>query len=431
MADRLIPKPKRSISISKPKPQSKPLPPKPKPKPLPPKPKPRVKVKAQAQAQPLPPKPKIQRPSVVYDISDDEEDLLSFPLLDLRNDAGLISSQEQNKPILDMLDQLITLTKSVRASATGQAKSNHGRRLNSFIRARDAIASYDHVITSGKQAQRDIEGVGKGIATRIDEFLKTGTLQELEQTIDEHSRVIMELCTVTGIGEVKAEYFFNEYGIRSIDDLFKAYKNGILSVKKNQLTHHILVGMEFYYDLQLRMPWDEADEIAERITDIINMVNPTYIVNVCGSYRRHKSTCGDLDVLISNPLIEDESQISNELPDIVNTLESNGILVGHLTNKGKTKYMGVCRLPGKPGRRIDIRFVTYPSLGAATLYFTGSGKFNKIMRYRANQRGYTLNEYGLYEYINNVKGKQMYAPTEEDIFKILNFVYLTPEEREF
>jgi DNA polymerase/3'-5' exonuclease PolX len=118
------------------------------------------------------------------------------------------------------------------------------------------------------------------------------------------------------------------------------------------------------------------------------------------------------------------------LKTIVARLDS--MLVGHLTIDGTTKYMGVCKLrPNATGRRIDIRIVTSSSLGAALLYFTGSDKFNKIMRYFANQRGFTLNEYGLYEYINGVKGELVPAETEEDIFSILNTVYLTPEQREF
>ncbi len=82
---------------------------------------------------------------------------------------------------------------------------------------------------------------------------------------------------------------------------------------------------------------------------------------------------------MSHPDYLDDTTYSR-LPDIVKALEDSKLLVAHLTAKGKTKYMGVCKLP-VPGRRIDIRYVVYPSLGAAVLYFTGSGKFNKIMRY--------------------------------------------------
>lgn len=413
------------------------------------KPKPKIKVTVKPTKPTKPTKPKVvAKPKPVKPVKpraakpkpikvappaeerEDEDDLLSFPLHDLREDAGMLVQQEQNQAILDMLKDLIDVTKAVKASEQDKKKkANHGRRLNSFFKAKDAIASYEGKITSGNQAKKDIPGVGAGIAKRIDEFLKTGTLEELAEHQDPYAKAVMELCGITGIGEVKAQSLINDFNIWSVADLRKAYEEGHIRVAKNQLTHHIAVGLEFYDDLEQRMPWSEADAIAKRVKSTIASLNPELVVNVCGSYRRHKATCGDLDVLVSHPTIDDTG---DELPKIVQKLEDDGLLVGHLTSHGKTKYMGVCRLKdGGVGRRIDIRFVNYASLGAATLYFTGSGKFNKIMRFRANERGYTLNEYGLFHYVNRIKGAQIATPTEQDIFKVLNFKYLKPTEREF
>ena len=357
------------------------------------------------------------------------DDLLSFPLYDLRKHAGL-SDTELNTGLLETLNKLIDVTIKVKATLSGKDKAQQSRRINSFIRARDAIKDYKKPITSGSQAKREIGGVGKGIADRIDEYLRTGTLRELAMHLDPESEIIAELCTVTGIGEERAKTLIHKHGVSSVQDLMAKYDAGLVKVTANQLTHHIVVGLKYYHDLQQRMSWDEADQIAKLVTSLVQDISPDLVIHVCGSYRRHKPTCGDLDVLISHPAVEPQAQ--TPLPDIVSSLEHSGLLVGHLTSKGKTKYMGVCKLtPESTGRRIDIRFVDWHSLGAAMLYFTGSGKFNKIMRYYANQRGYTLNEYGLYRYINGHKGDQIPASTEEDIFNILNFVYLKPQEREF
>jgi DNA polymerase/3'-5' exonuclease PolX len=355
-----------------------------------------------------------------------DDDLLAFPLYDLRDSSGQGQGSCRNGAIIGMLDDLINHTIKVKAGSVGKDKSDHQRRINSFIRGRDGIKDYVKEIRSGAQAQKDIEGVGKGIATRIDEFLKTGSLEELKGAISPEAKLIMELTEITGIGEVKAKSLITEHGVLSVDDLISKYKNREIRVAKNQLTHHIAVGLDYYHDLKQRMSWAEADQIASAITKTISG-NGELIVHVCGSYRRHKPTCGDIDVLISHSVSG-----PSPLPDIVTKLESVGILIGHLTTKGKTKYMGVCKGPSGTGRRIDIRFVEYDSLGAAMLYFTGSGKFNKIMRYHANTRGFTLNEYGLYTYVNGVKGEiPIPAPTEQDIFKKLGFIYLQPTEREF
>jgi DNA polymerase beta len=362
-----------------------------------------------------------------------EDDLLAFPLYDLRKSAGLHDAIDLNIGIIDILDRLITYSLSLKAAAIGADKANHQRRINSFIRGRDAIKDYKKKITSGTQAQKDIDGVGKGIATRIQEYINTGTLRELECAISPETRTIMELTSITGIGEVKALSLMKDHGVTSVNDLVQKYKDGKIIVGRNQLTHHIAVGISFYHDLQLRMSWIEADQISKILQDKILQWDGTLRVVVCGSYRRKKPTCGDLDVLISHPCLTTDADLEKgtPLPDIITVLEKAGLLVGHLTTKGHTKYMGVCKGPSDIGRRIDIRFVNNSSFGAAMLYFTGSGKFNKIMRYHANTRGYTLNEYGLYHYVNNVKGDMIHAPTEEDIFRILRFVYLDPTEREF
>lgn len=362
----------------------------------------------------------------------DDEDLLGFPLYDLRKHAGL-SEDSCNEKILDMLDSLINHATKQKASSSGTDKAQHARRITSFIKARDAIKDFKGEIKSGAQAQRDIPGVGKGIAQRITEYLKTGTLAELTMEIDPETQIILDLCTVTGIGEERAKALL-KLGVRSVKDLKDKYEKGLIKVTKNQLTHHMAVGLKYYDDIKERMPWSEADKITKMIHEVVATVDPKLIVTVCGSYRRMKPTCGDIDVLITHPdCIEDDTKSS--LPDIVKKLSKANILVGDLTADGKTKYMGICKLdaedPKCVGRRIDIRFVTYPSYGAAMLYFTGSGKFNKIMRYYANQRGYTLNEYGLFYYVNGVKGEQLHTYTEEDIFRILNFVYLNPQQRDF
>ena len=68
--------------------------------------------------------------------------------------------------------------------------------------------------------------------------------------------------------------------------------------------------------------------------------------------------------------------------------------------------MGVIKSPisGK-WRHLDIRIVNYTSLPYTWMYFTGGKIFNKLIRERLKKKGYKLNEWGLYKYINdkNVK----------------------------
>jgi hypothetical protein len=57
--------------------------------------------------------------------------------------------------------------------------------------------------------------------------------------------------------------------------------------------------------------------------------------------------------------------------------------------------MGICRYGKLPFRRLDILLTPPEEYGYALLYFTGSQKFNILVRQHALTLGYTLNEHRL------------------------------------
>ncbi len=364
----------------------------------------------------------------------DLDEICMFPMIDLRSRSSLVKKINQNTLITDKLRELIEVTKAKKASATDKSeKTKHAFRIRSFMKALTIISDYDKPISSKKEAL-NLDGVGKGIGTRIEEILNTGTLKEIECAISPQTKAIIDLCKITGIGEARATMLV-QLGVTGVEDLIKKYDNHEITVTKNQLTKHIVVGLKYYYDIIERFTWEEADYMATYIKSFVSQKFSDLKVEICGSYRRHKNTCGDIDVLICHPDLKTKADIetckTNYLSDIVKMMTSDGFIVDHLTDKGNTKFMGVAiPLNGSTGRRIDIRFIEYDALGAAMLYFTGSGTFNKIMRYVANERGFTLNEYGLYYYHNGVKCGLIKTTSEKDIFKALKIKYVEPTERD-
>ncbi|MFY9689159.1 MAG: PHP domain-containing protein, partial [Candidatus Acidiferrales bacterium] len=77
--------------------------------------------------------------------------------------------------------------------------------------------------------------------------------------------------------------------------------------------------------------------------------------------------------------------------------------------------------------QVDVRLLEKKSFGAALLYFTGSREHNVALRGRANDMGWTLNEYAL----TTLKGGRSVAgKTEEEIYAKLKLAYIEPEMRE-
>jgi DNA polymerase/3'-5' exonuclease PolX len=113
------------------------------------------------------------------------------------------------------------------------------------------------------------------------------------------------------------------------------------------------------------------------------------------------------------------------LKESIKKLKQVGLIIDDIAGEESgTKYMGFCQYKNNPVRRIDIRVIPLESYYTAILYFTGSYELNKVMRQKAKQLGYKLNEYGLY------KGNTaLDVGSEEDVFRYLEMEYLPPEER--
>jgi DNA polymerase/3'-5' exonuclease PolX len=194
-----------------------------------------------------------------------------------------------------------------------------------------------------------------------------------------------------------------------------------------------------------KIPRQEV-QCAERILKAAaKHMNPDLQINLCGSYRRGRPKSGDIDCLITHPgiatMAELDSYPVNILSKFVELLTNLDFLIDHLTDYGRSKYMGFCMIKQAANsttkkalttRRIDIRFIPYNSYGAAILYFTGSKLFNTQMRTWALGKGYSLNEYGLKKLKDVKDNEEVLIPckTEEEVFRILDYPYKTPEQRD-
>lgn len=297
-----------------------------------------------------------------------------------------------------------------------QQSSDKKWKLRALLTAINSIQEYEGDITSGSQLQTKIKGIGEKFAIRIDEILKTGTLQELN-LINDTSKYLDNMLLITGIGLVKAKKWV-DLGLKDINDVRQAIKD-----KKITTTHHIDIGIKYFEDFLTKIPRDEIDNIKIFLNNILKKIDNKIIFEICGSYRRGALESGDIDILITNPDNNDKTLLTS----IVKTLKKNNFIIDDLTSKGTTKFMGVCKLPqNKIARRIDIRVIEFNSYFTSLLYFTGSKKFNLYLRNKALENNYTLNEYSL---TNLTTGESISLNSEEEIFKIFNIPYLKPEER--
>lgn len=329
-----------------------------------------------------------------------------------------------NQKIIDVFKILIKKYRSEQQSATTSSeKTSLTFKIRTFTKAITIIKSLDFDITSGSQL-KEVKGIGDKTIKKIDEILKTGTLEslknvELNSTLEAQDNLIR----ITGIGPVKAKSLLKK-GI-NLKTLQEALKRGDEEFLETHLTHHSILGLKYLNELEKRIPALEIAKIGMFLRKQIEGLDADF--TICGSFRRKKPDSGDIDVLFYPKKKYDPAF----LPMVVDKLIKKKFLIDHLTIGGETKYMGICQLTKKGiPRRIDIRYIKKEHIASSLLYFTGSGVFNRNMRTYAIKKGYKLNEYGLYKLKKDGKpGLKMKAETEQDIFKVLGLPYVKPENR--
>ena len=290
-------------------------------------------------------------------------------------------------------------------------------RARAYKSAADELMRFPNDITNVKQIE-GLQHIGKTITLKLNELQTTGKIQLLE---DHRNDPMNKLTRVYGIGPKKAKELI-EKGIESVEDL-----------KSNQdfLTTNMKLGVQYFDDIESRIPRKEIDDYKKIFTDVFSNSTPSKnsSFEIVGSYRRGNKTSGDIDIIITN---KDNKQ-KEVFDGFLDALIAQKYIVEVLT-RGKTKSMTIARIPGHDGRarRVDFMYAPPDEYAFALLYFTGSKTFNTIQRQRALDMGYSMNEHGLYNMKNGVRGDKLTSqtfPTEESIFEFLKMEYCQPTNR--
>jgi DNA polymerase lambda len=253
-------------------------------------------------------------------------------------------SKDYKKEILDALTKLMNI----------YASSGESFKVMGYRRAITNIKAYKGPIT--KVSQLDgMDGIGKAIREKSRELIEEGRVHKLEfLQNDPKTLALEEFGKIWGVGEKTAANIYAA-GVNSIEEL--------RARKSEFLVSYQLVGLKYYEDFQLRMPRDEATKISETVIAAAKKVfgESEIRCETCGSYRRGKASCGDVDVLITR---NDDKPIDGMLEPLIVALEKQDFLKERLgfsknTVRGGEMYMGVCQVPEeKYARRIDIK--VYP-----------------------------------------------------------------------
>lgn len=269
---------------------------------------------------------------------------------------------------------------------------------------------------------KELPGIGESLSEKIMTLVSTGHLPFYEKLKKSLPAGLSELLKIPGIGGKKIKVFYEELGIKSIEELTAACLEGKIA----RLPHfgqktqdNILNSIKRYQTSGHRWLWWEAMRLGQLILNEISQLKEVQQAEIAGSLRRKLETVGDLDFVVA----------SSQPTFVMNWFISQP-WVEKILAQGPTKSS--VRL--KQGMQADLRIVSSHQFGFALLYFTGSKEHNIKLRQLANEQGLHLSEYGFEPFDSSFlppfSKRKKKEVTEAEIYQTLGLAYIPPELRE-
>ncbi|MEW2285814.1 DNA polymerase/3'-5' exonuclease PolX [Streptomyces sp. NPDC047841] len=289
-------------------------------------------------------------------------------------------------------------------------------KARAYEKAARAIGGYPaDVAALDADGLREIPNVGRSIAEKVAEYLRTGTMAVVEERRASIPAGVRELITIPTLGPKKALRLYEDLHISSVSELAAAIEADALAGLKGfgeKTQENIRHGIELLRRAGGRVPLSSALDTAERIVAELSAVPGCERCGYAGSLRRMRETVGDLDVLVS-------ARRPAPLMDALCGLPVTAEVIARGTKKTSVRT--------GEGLQLDLRVVPPESWGAALQYFTGSKAHNIRTRTIAVHQGLKLSEYGVFD---TGSGESVASRTEEEVYARLGLPWIPPTLRE-
>jgi DNA polymerase (family 10) len=379
-------------------------------------------------------------------------------------------------------------------------------RYRSYEKAAELIESLPDsvaMLVETPDKLEELPGIGERMVEHLTEIVKSGDYTLRKKLLRKYPATILELLSLQSLGPKKVAFLWSQFQCCTVADIERIAREGKLrdlagfGEKSEQ---NILKAVEVFKKSTGRFLTSTAEDAAEKIgAHILKAGKLVESVTPAGSLRRGRETVGDLDLLVT---------LAERTERGTRGKEGKGKAAkAAVAAKGKgdagIKASATLKMEGKSGQdagaarqeevdalaehilkfpgidqvlahgenkvsftlanglQVDVRLLEKENFGAALLYFTGSKEHNVKLRGRANDMGYTLNEYELATLEEDdasekdrkgkpksgvppsSEGKQKAVPTkpgkgaervagrtEEEIYAKLKLDYIPPEMRE-
>ena len=263
---------------------------------------------------------------------------------------------------------------------------------------------------------QELPGIGKALAKKIEEYVRTGKITYLERLKAEFPPGLLELLDIPGVGPKTVKTLYQQLGVTSIEELERAARKGRIRKLRGfseKSEENILNSLRTFSGAGKRALLGLGLPLAEELIEVLKTKCHIGRISVAGSARRMRETVGDLDILAASDEPEEVMEAFIALPGVEEVIVSGPTKTSVIVETRRVKL------------QTDLRVVDARSFGSALQYFTGSKDHNIRLRRIAQTKDWKLNEYGLFEGEKRIAGE-----TEEGVYEALGMGFIAPELRE-
>ena len=269
------------------------------------------------------------------------------------------------------------------------------------------------IVRDAPERLTEIRGVGRDLAHKIAEIVRTGRLAMLGALERTAPAGAVELMRIPGLGPKRARVLAERLGVRTLRDLRDAARAGKIralpgfGVKTEQ---KLLEELRAHEPHEGRMLRATAAQYAEQLVSYVRGLHGVEAAEIAGSFRRCKETVGDLDVLVCctpRVPVADHFVAYHEVAEVL----------AHGPTRSSVRL--------RSGLQVDLRVLPRASYGAGLHYFTGSKPHSIAIRTLGRKRGLKINEYGIFRGTHRVAGRE-----EMDVYTAVGLPWIPPELRE-
>ncbi|MDQ0220119.1 DNA polymerase/3'-5' exonuclease PolX [Peribacillus cavernae] len=297
-----------------------------------------------------------------------------------------------------------------------ELKGENPFKVSAFRKAAAALETDDRSLSAINDFTA-LNGIGKGTAAVIEEYVNDGKSTVLEELQEEVPKGLVPLLQLQGLGGKKIAKLHKELFINDVHDLRLACEEGKvrdLAGFGKKTEEKILAAIEEAGSRPDRLPLAFMMPIAADIEAQLENMDDIIRCSRAGSIRRMKETIKDLDFIISTNSPASVKEQLLALPNVKQVIAA-----------GDTKVSVTLGLQYEVS--VDFRIVEDKEFITTLHHFTGSKDHNVRMRQLAKEKGEKISEYGVEA---AETGEVLTFAQEEEFFAHFGLPFIPPEVRE-